>query len=94
MGPCLLLLGCQGTAREMTHPGSHKGAGLDWGSRTRGQGTAHMAHSIPLPKPGFSSCLRSESGTDPAGGGRCRSLGDNWEGTCQERGVVLPGAAW
>lgn len=59
MGPYLLLWGCQGTAREVTHPRSLRGTRLG-GWRNQGyRGTWPTPH--PLPQPGC-SCLNSESG--------------------------------
>lgn len=42
MGPCLFMLGCQGTAREVTHPGSPRGTRAGLGEEPRGPG--HYPH--------------------------------------------------
>lgn len=63
MGPCLLMLGCQGTAREVTHPGSPRGTRAGLGEEQGSRALPTWPLQLPLPEPGFSR-LSSESGAD------------------------------
>lgn len=61
LGPCLLLLGRQGTAREVTHPRSPRGTQAGPGEQQGFRALPTWPIQLPLPEPGF-SFLSSESG--------------------------------
>lgn len=48
MGPCLLLRGCQGTAREVNHLGSCRVTPAGLGEEPGVQSVIHMARLTPL----------------------------------------------
>lgn len=92
MGLCLLLLGlsrnCRGNDSSWVTQGH---SGWARGAESGVQGTVHMAYPTPASQAWLLFLPEERASGCPS---RCLSPGHSWEGRCQERGVILPGAAW